>query len=207
MFVLQFRLSGKSPLLMHNPAVMQLEDAKPPPAVEAEASSYKLPNGDLYVPAVAVRNAMLNACQRQSIKLTITTLTDSGKKTKAAKAAQPLLAGALMPSDLHFPLVSDDGEPLRDYCIDIQRVMIPKAGGGFGKSGISRARARIDLPWNVVCSFTYAVGDDMQEAMTDFVVQPSLEYAGRSVGLLDYRPENKGWYGTFEYTELRLVDI
>jgi hypothetical protein len=115
-------LEGLSPLLMHNPAGM-LDVSKremklgkksiPTPEDEAKASRYALADGTLYVPAVAVRNCILNACKGQ------TTRTESSRR---AQAVMPFISAALLMIDENFPL-SRNGKPIRgnDYAMDVRR--------------------------------------------------------------------------------------
>lgn len=188
MYVLQFRLIGKSSLLMHNPRSMLSENGSmkkrvPTAEEEAEMSAYRLPDNSLYVPTLAIRNSML---------------IGSGGLRINKKAARPQLAGAVLPSDMAFPLVDDQGSPITKYAIDLQRAVVQGAG-------IIRARARVDLPWNLVCSFALNADTDREAETFVAVANEALRYAGTSVGLLDYRPAKSGWYGTFEHAEMRAL--
>ena len=95
MNTLTFTLVGQSPLLMHSPASMVRlgnemgRKTIPEPEEEARAGLYILPDGNLYVPAIAVRNAMLNGAKGYRI----------GKKSASA-----ILAGAVLMLDEAFPL-------------------------------------------------------------------------------------------------------
>ena len=189
MDILQGTLIGKTPLLMHNPTGSMFVNtptvgrrAIPTPAEEAKASTYRLPNGDLCIPAVAVRNAILAGCP--GLRL-------------GRRAASPIIAGALLPSDLAFPLLTTDGEPIRTWNIDTQRAVVQR-------QGIMRSRARIDPVWVVAYSFNLNTSLATPDAVVSIVAN-ALRVAGQSVGLLDYRPQKKGWYGTFDPGELRVI--
>jgi len=189
MDILQGTLIGKTALLMHNPAGMRQGGQEtvgrkviPTPEEEAEASTYRLPNKDLCVPAVAVRNSILGGCTGLRI----------GKR-----AASPIIAGALLPSDLMFPLVNPDGEPFVEYVIDTQRAVVVR-------QGIMRSRARIDAPWIVAYTFNLNTLGATADAIIA-TVRAALATSGPSIGILDYRPQKKGWYGTYEAGEMRVI--
>ena len=181
---LRFTIQGLSPLLMHNPAAMKGADSKrierkviPTAEAEAEVSTYRLPNGDLCMKAVAIRNAIIKATVGMRI----------GKK-----AASPYFSGALLPKDLFFPLVDGKGKPLREYEVDVQRAVVQR-------QGILRGRARIDLPWHLICEF------DFVPIITEEHLRQAIAQAGQTVGIGDYRVEKKGWYGRFELTSIEIT--
>ncbi|KKL18452.1 hypothetical protein LCGC14_2475360 [marine sediment metagenome] len=183
-----FKLHGDSTLLMHNPAGMRvpstgkgLETKKIPlPEEEAKASLYQnLVDETLYVPAVAVRNAMLSGAKGARI----------GKV-----GAATILAGAILLVEERFKLVRD-GEPLKTYdVIDTRRVVVQR-------QGIVRSRGAIILPWTVECVYDF---NDALMGLNYTPVQQALENAGQLVGLLDYRPEKKGWFGRFQCSDFVL---
>jgi hypothetical protein len=190
MDMLQGSIIGKTPLLMHNPAVMQSAGGSigrktiPTPEDEADASTYKLPDGSLCVPAVAIRNCVLSGL--------------TGVRFNR-RAASPVLAGALLPSDLYFPLYDDQGNPITAWAIDTQRAVVQR-------QGIMRSRARVDPPWTVAFSFNLNTQIANPEAVLA-MVSDALNTAGSSIGILDYRPQKKGWYGTFALGELRVISV
>ena len=185
MDTLKILLKGATPLLMSNPAGMGKPAAPggrkviPTPEAEAEERAYRFPNKDLGMPAVAVRNSFLGG-------------TKGMRKGKVAMG--PVFSGAILPTDHMFPLVDGDGEPITEYEIDTQRVVVQRAG-------IMRSRPRLDS-WNLIGTFNYNrdVGispDDIQLVATS---------AGLTVGIGDYRIANKGWYGSFVLQEMEVVD-
>jgi hypothetical protein len=72
------------------------------------------------------------------------------------------------------------------------------------KSRVLKARAKIPK-WEAEFDIVYnrILGDDAFVAET---LRKILEDAGTRVGLLDYRPQHKGWFGTFEVVEFKTVD-
>lgn len=190
MTILQGTLIGKTPLLMHNPSGSMFARSAavgrktiPTPEEEADASTYRLPNQDLCVPAVAIRNAILAGCTGLRLN---------------RRSATPIISGALLPSDLMFPLVTSDSDPIREYVVDTQRAVVQR-------QGIMRSRARIDPVWVVVFSFNLNSSLATSETIVS-IVSDALLVAGQSIGILDYRPQKKGWYGTFDRGELRVIE-
>lgn len=184
---LEFILNGTSPLLMHNPAAMQQTRDKglgrkriPTPEDEAAEGLYKTVSGDFYVPAIAVRNAMLTGAKGSRI---------------ARRAAMPILAAAVIMAEEEFPLTDEADKPIKRYGIDTRRAVVQK-------QGIMRSRPRIDLPWRVHGSFLF--DDNVVDSARP--VEDALRNAGLTVGLLDYRPEKRGWFGRFEVVSVTLVD-
>lgn len=185
MGILHIELKGLSPLLMNNPASMLNLDAgkqtigrkKIPKAEDsAKASRYVLPDGHLYVPAVAVRNCLLTATKGQLVN---------------RRSALPFISGGVLILDEVFPLYRD-GEPLGgdDYTQDARRAVVQN-------QGITRVRARIELPWELDCTFDYN-----KDIVDIGVVETVAKRAGQIIGLLDYRVEKKGWFGRFEVTKI-----
>lgn len=185
MKTLHMELRGLSPLLMHNPAgMLSLQGGEqtlgrkniPKPEDEAKASRYVLPDGNLYVPAIAVRNSLLNGAKGQLVN---------------RKAAMPFISGGILMIDEAFPLTRN-GKPIKgtDYSLDVRRAVVQR-------QGITRVRARIELPWQVNCAFEYN-----PEIVDIKLVEAVAKLAGQRVGLLDYRVEKKGWFGRFEVAKV-----
>lgn len=178
---LRFRLKGISPLLMHNPQSMKRggggrlgKKEIPEPEVEAAAARYLLPDGNFYIPAVAVRNSLLSGAK--------------GYRIGRVPAAS-LLAGAVLLEEVAFPLLDDQGKAIKgdNYRVDIRPVVVQRQGR------VMRARARIDPPWYIEGAFPFNPDLVGLEA-----IKQALSNAGQVVGLLDYRPECSGWFGRFE---------
>lgn len=185
---LYLKYKGLSPLLMHNPAGSMIPSGGrgisrkviPSPEEEAKAGRYVLPDGNFYIPAIAVRNSMLGGAKGYRI---------------GRVAAISILSGALDIIDEAFPLLRDD-EPLNgeNYSIDTRRAVVQG-------QGILRSRARIELPWQIEAVFFYNPElinlDQLKEIATR---------AGQIVGLLDYRPEKKvglpGWFGKYDVASI-----
>ncbi len=182
---LHIQLNGLSPLLMNNPVGSMPTDASeqklgrkkiPKPEDEAKVKRYLLPDGNFYLPAIAVRNSLLTGTKGQLIN---------------RRSALPFISGGVLMLDEAFPLYRD-GEPIQgdDYTIDIRRAVVQG-------QGIMRARPRIELPWHLEAIFEYD-----KDVVDLAVIRAVAERAGRTVGLLDYRVERKGWFGRFEVKDI-----
>jgi hypothetical protein len=187
---MKFDLLGTSPLLMHNPAGMR---GGPPQATrgkviptseeEAEAGLYRADNGNLYIPAVGVRNSMLQGAVGTLI---------------ARRGLKAILAGLVLLYVERFPILNGNREPLTTYSdIDSRRCVVQR-------QGIIRSRPRIDPPWIVECSYWY---DDTAYTLDESVIVETLERSGKMVGLLDYRPEKSGWFGRYAPQNFQIIDL
>lgn len=182
---LRFVIRGTTPMLQHNPAGSMVRDTPgsvrgrsiPSAEDEAEAGTYRLPDGGLCVPAVAVRNCILSGAKGLRV---------------GRRAARPFVSGSLLLADQFFPLLTSDGEQITTFELDIQRAVVQR-------QGIMRARPRIDPPWYVAGSFLYNPVADIE------VIRTCLDEAGKVTGLLDYRIEKGGPYGGFRLEELEIV--
>lgn len=171
-------VDGLTPLLMHNPAGMSSTagpglSAKgkdiPTPEAEAEAGTYRLPDGALALPSFAFRGALLSAAKGRKI----------GKNF-----ATSLVKGSVFVTSELTPINHTDGTPLKEYEIDMRRAMI-------GKAGITRCRPKVD-PWSADVEFE--VDEDF---ISDEHVHELMVIAGRTIGVGDFRPEKSGPFGRF----------
>lgn len=188
MEVLHALVNGTAPLLMHNPQGM----ASPPgdeisvktiPLAEQEAaaSRYLLPDGNFYMPAVAVRGALIGG----------------GTGYRIGKVGAPgVLSGAVGLLIGEFPLLDGDKNPYPGdrYSIDTRRVVLKARGQAVG---VMRSRARVELPWMIEAIFEFD-----SELCSLENVKTALARGGKKAGLMDYRPGTKGWFGKFEVTDI-----
>lgn len=169
---------------MHNPAGSMTPgrpEAKgpkkriPTPEEEAELGTYRDNQGKLLFPALGVRSCLINGGTGYRV----------GKR-----GARSILMGALFDvtsvdgNSEWLPLLSESGEPLVDYTIDLRRCVVQK-------SGIIRARPRLDQ-WRIDANIQYDSEHVASEALLDF-----LGRAGTFVGLGDFRPQRSGPFGRF----------
>ena len=199
MQMLYLTAKGLTPILMNNPAetMGQEEEAAVKgkrkldnPEEQAIKRRYLLPDGNFYVPAVAVRNCILKAASGWTVK---------------RKSIRPILAGSLQLLDPAFPLLGEDGKPIpgNRYTVSKMRVVIKAT-----KAAIIRGRPEI-FPWQLECAFLFdskRVDLDILYRTDPDTNEPTgvLVDAGAIVGLLDYRPEKMGWFGRFEVQDIRV---
>ena len=180
-----FKIKGQTPLLMHNPAGSMTVSSNAPkrgkeiptPEEEAERGTYRTEEGLLCVPSLAVRNCLLNGSKGLKV---------------GSRAASPYISGAVLPTDEHFILVNEDGSPIENYTIDSRRAVIQK-------QGIIRNRAKIELDWYIEGKFVY------RPTATIEVIYEAFKDAGQTMGLLDYRIEKKGAFGSFTVEDLEII--
>lgn len=101
-----------------------------------------------------------------------------------------LLAGTIRIEPEKIPLGTDK------YEIDVRPVVIQK-------SRVLKARPRIDN-WQIEFDIIY--NKKFLHPTVLETLKVILEDAGTRVGLLDYRPQHMGWFGTFEVAEFKLVE-
>ena len=186
---LRCEVNGLTALLMHNP-VGQMGGSPegkrpkvPSPEDEAKRSRYLLKGDELGIPTIALRNCILSGSKGFKV----------GKYSLYA-----MLGGCLsiLPEDGFVPLLRG-GKSIKDYTVDIRRAVVQK-------QGILRARTKVELPWQVV--FDVLWEDAILPPSFPNTLQEIIEKAGTTVGLLDYRPERKGWFGKFELVSLTAKD-
>ena len=176
--VARFLITGKTPLLMHNPAgMLKPPGPKPPseripkPEDEAKAGTYWNDDGSFYFPSSAFRSAMIGAAK--------------GLKAGRAGVSGLVKAGVFPVADRVNLLHGKTGEPLTEYEIDVRRA-VPR-----GQGAVSRARPRLDS-WKCVLEL------EINESFLSVPVALALlQRAGEMIGIGDYRPEKGGWFGKF----------
>lgn len=102
------------------------------------------------------------------------------------RSVAPILAGSIKIMPEFIPLGTDK------YETDIRSVVIQKAR-------VMKARARLDK-WKL--TFTIAYNEDYVDPK---VLKDIITEAGVKVGLLDFRPSKRGWFGTFKVTQFKEV--
>lgn len=175
-------IEGLTPLLMHSIGGMRqtsggAKNRIPTPEEEALASCYWLDekHSSLAVPARCMHASFLGA----------------GAKYKIGRAT---LIGPIS-SSIHLgPEMITLGTT--HYEIDIQPVVVQK-------SRVLRARARV-FPWSLKFSLFFDdewLGIDVM-AMT---FPELIKTAGKTIGVLDYRPQKKGPFGTYQLVRYELL--
>lgn len=175
--IVSFKVTGISPILMNNPASMQRQAAGlnqkkiPTPEEEAKAKIYADDKGNLFVPSLQFRSALLGACAGRRMGKT---------------GVKFFVSGGVFSTNTETPLVHPKtGKPLRDYKINIARAVV-------GKAGILRARPEV-YPW--ACQLDFEI--DNTVVADSAVVLELLNIAGKVRGIGDWRPQKGGPYGRF----------
>jgi hypothetical protein len=174
----QFEVTGVSPLLQHNPQGMRGSGNTDPtvarvpkPEVEAEAGTYRLPDGSLYMPSIAFRTSLLRGCK--------------GMKIGKYSAVSRVCATAFTVED-RTPLIHPQTkEPIKEWEVHTCRAVIQR-------NGVLRSRPLI-REWQAIvvleCDDRFAT----PESLLIF-----FNLAGRLAGIGDFRPEKKGPFGRYE---------
>jgi len=196
---LHFTYIGVTPLLMNNPEQTMGKEEElirgkrklDNPEEQAEKRRYLLPDGNFYVPSIAVRNGLLKAARGYTIK------SPTGRRV----SLWPTLSGSLQLLDPQFPLLDEIGNPIPGdkYVVNKQRVVIKNYGAFI------RGRPEI-FPWTLKCVLLLDTKRVALEIL--YRLEESGEKTGvmvdasQVVGLLDYRPEKSGWFGRFEVQDI-----
>lgn len=180
-----FRLTGKSPLMMNNPASMQqgspseISTGKqiPEPAQEAEAACYRDADGIIYLPTTNFRASLVQGCKGRKV----------GKKF-----ASSMVKAGVFAADLETIIFDPStGQPCTTYIYPGMRCVLRS-----NKAAVIRYRPQI-LPW---------AADVHLEVDSDFInakqVEQLLHFAGRIAGVGEFRPANSGPYGRYTATHI-----
>lgn len=193
----RFKIVGRPPgLLMHNPDAKRLNQEAsekhsadgrkgkfiPSHVDEAEWGAYRFDNGDLRLPAHALRRCIVEAGKKFTVP------------KKRYSFSTFLASGLVTPPEYlkGFPLLDSKGNPIKDYVVDVQRAVVNRAG-------IDRARPLVP-EW--IAEGSFEVDTD---AVPLEIFAQVFGYAGARQGLLDFRPEKGGEYGLFHVTGLEVA--
>lgn len=174
-----FKITGASPLLMNNPVAM-LEPSTTtitkaireyPKEEEAKKRLYKDEKG-FYIQSVSFRSAILTAT--------------SGKKIGKEKAIFVIPSAVQLAEEKAY-LVDSKDKLIKKYDIDSRRVVVPST-----KAGVIRHRPRFE-EWN--CYLLFKIDLDRIGAEDVLLL---LNDAGEKIGVGDFRPNKKGWFGLFK---------
>lgn len=175
---LEVELTGKTPLLMHSPKAMLEPKEKVRkstkdynPKEDAEKAAYRMKNGNLFIPATAIKGCMIGA---------------SAWKKAGKFALKPIVAASVFVEPMEVDLKT------KKYEVDLQTVVVQR-------SRIVRARPRLDK-WKAKFNIVYN-----EELINKKIIKEVLDEGGVRVGLLDFRPQKLGSYGTFTVTKIKEV--
>jgi hypothetical protein len=179
------KIRGLTPLLMNklNPESLKRQSRRRLEDVDFEKQAREsvyitVIDGkeQLYIPGYAVYSMIIHAATQYR-----------SRRTSLAN----LLAGTIRIEPEEIPLGHCS------YEIDVRPVNIQKSRVLKARAKIPKWEAEFDIVYNRI------LGDDAFVAET---LRRILEDAGTRIGLLDYRPQHKGWFGTFEVVEFKTVE-
>jgi len=164
----QATLKGITPLLMHCYPMVPIEALeKKSPEEQAEHAAYRTPEGELYIPGIAIQRALVGAA--------------TFSKGKGRATLQKPVAACVLISPERI-LFENHKKP--EYEIDARPVVIPSTRGR-----VIRYRPRLN-EWEI--TFTIEYDDTL---LTETQLRRVVDDMGQRVGLLDFRPEKKGSFG------------
>lgn len=167
-------VKGITPLLMNKfDMTGEKADKNATPREVAEKKAYRLDDGKFFIPMTWMYGAMMNA--GRNIKL--------GKRQISTRDSSMLASGAWIDEEV-FILSNDDFE------VDSRPVVVPATGGR-----IVAHRPRFD-EW----SFSFSLTVD-EQVFGEKLIRELIDDAGKKVGIGDFRPERKGWFGRFVVTK------
>lgn len=137
-----------------------------------EASAYRDADGNLIIPSVALHGAMINA-------------SSPYKFEKAGRSAAPLVAGVVRVEPFEVRLLDENSKPIKKFDIHTTPVVI------------QRQRVIRMRPWIKSWRADFQVVYDRTMLTQPDTLKAILVDAGRRVGILDFRPQHRGSFGTF----------
>jgi hypothetical protein len=170
-------IKGISPLLMNkfNPENLESKtvDKNETPREAAEKTAYIGEDRQLYI----------------LIECIFSCIICSGKFHKIGKNKVTTMKSSLIPAGIS---ILSDVLPLNTshFEVDSRAVVIPSTGGR-----IMKHRARLD-EWKT--NFSIEVDKTL---FSEKIVRKIIDDAGQKIGLLDFRPDRKGYFGKFKVTK------
>lgn len=177
------KIKGTSPLLMHrlNPDDLKQKTRKRGQEYDSKKDAQKA----AYIDKIGKKKQLYIPAEAIYGMIMAT-----AKQYRSRRASlRNILAGAIRIDPMKIPLGHCN------YEVDVRPVVVQR-------QRVLRSRARLD-DWAVEFSVLYN-----ENIMTDELkasLKTVLEDGGNRIGLLDFRPQRGGWFGTFEVTEFREV--
>jgi hypothetical protein len=185
----KFKIVGLTPILFNAPTKM-LQDALDPdskkpkvkkeilsPAEECELKVRRNDKGQILVPTIMFRNAILKS--------------SAAFKTKGRRSLKTYVAHIRALPELSV-LFDGDGKPYKDYQIDSR---FAKNNNMRPPAGIVVSRPRFEQ-WSTVIEIAYLPQFIEGDPTEIFIML--LNDAGVRFGAGSYRPESQGWFGQFQ---------
>jgi len=188
-FRVKVGITGLSPLLMNNPKGMfekkTLRSAGKDYDVKADAekSAYTQDDGTLYIPAEAITGCMRGA-------------SSWVKVPRGTPPLRQLISGVLDIQPSQIPILDKEGKRLEEYKVDVRRVVIMHSAVPKARAVIPEWQAEFTIGYNTA----YCPHPPSQ-------FKRVLDIGGHVVGILDFRPQHSGHFGTFEITEWTVEEV
>jgi hypothetical protein len=187
---IRLRVTGIEPgLLMNNPkgsmragpsSGRQTQREIPTPEVEAERATYRLKDGQMYVWAKALRDAIVDGGAGTTVRM-----------GRTNKGTNTVLDAILFQTHEECPLVHPDtGAPLNGgkdepngYEVDTRRVRVQDEGVLRSRPLIRQWQTELELEWDE------EVLPEAEGGGPPKVLLTSIQRGGRTVGICDFRPK------------------
>ncbi|MEM3192225.1 MAG: hypothetical protein QXV17_14790 [Candidatus Micrarchaeaceae archaeon] len=141
-----------------------------------EASAYRNSEGILILPSTAVMHSIVSAA--------------SAYDRVAKRSINQLISGTVRIVPYEIPL-EKDGKYLREYDVHVTPVVVQR-------NRIIRMR-----PWVKEWEAEFYIIRDTSFIPDGKILVDILKDAGRRIGVLDFRPQRKGPFGTFTVEEIK----
>lgn len=185
---IEVEIVGISSLLMHSAKAMLQQGVTKNPTkeydhkIEAEKVAYRTAKGYLHVPNVCLKACFVNGARWKKL---------------GRISAKSVIAGSTRIEPKEVLLLNSKNKPFKDYVIDLRTVVIQ------GRDRIVRSRPRIDK-WKLRFDIIYNEEIIKGKEGTN-LLKKTLEDAGQTIGILDFRPAKSGDCGTFKVTKWKVI--
>ncbi len=196
---IKVKIRGRTPLLMHRCLESDIDDDPIQNRLREFPSHEEYARAHRYTTKIDGKEYLCIWAQHVYCMI-----LEAAKGRKIGKtAARNFFAGNIRIEPEEIPLMRDgkyiDAD---DYKIDVRPACIP---GSRGKSSrILRARARVD-EWEAEFYILFDVASFTSSALK--LLEILLREGGKKCGLLDYRPQHLGWFGTFIVEKFEVEEI
>jgi len=187
---LVLKLESLTPLLMNRfsfnaKAGLKLDEVEKATETEikilAEPTTYRNRINELIIPAENFRRGFIAAG---------TQMKGTGKATLSKIAA----SGLMIYNDI--VLLDKDSKPLTDFTADLRKGRNPSTGGA-----LPVIRAMVE-EWFAILEVEYD-----EDQLTESQVFEMAKILGQRVGICDFRPANKGSFGTFKVSKYNPIHV
>ncbi len=189
MKVFKIRIKGLTPLLQHKmseealfallgtkTAIKKDKEQKTPREI-AQEYAYQAKDGSFVVPTTYFVGAFKAVASEYK------------QKNSVRKSVKSIAAGIFRPIDEFAPLLTDDGNPITSFEVDIRKAT------NHQKGAVAVCRPRFDA-WS--SEFHIEINDDF---ITPEIALEILNDAGRRSGVGSFRVSKGGYFGQFIVTD------